>query len=169
MSNSKYHVFNKKWFGTATPINAVASSQTIGSGNDGVVTTTADNVGTEGNDFTIEVVEGVGASVDMTATLTDSAIVVELGTDGGSALDATKNTAILVAAAIDALIGVGSAHSGTGATALAAAEAEQDLEGGQYATKVATPAIWKSGNDIYVAEVGVSKTSTDGWKSATLS
>jgi len=55
MSNSKYHVFNKKWFATATPVNAVASSQTIGSGTNGVVTTTVDVVGTEGNDFTIEV------------------------------------------------------------------------------------------------------------------
>jgi len=95
----------------------------------------------------------------MTATLTDTSIIVELGTGGGGALDAVKNTAILVAGAIDALAGVSSIHSGTGATALAAAEAEQDLTGGQYATKVA----------IYVAELGVSKTSTDGWKSATLS
>lgn len=169
MSNSKYHVFNKKWFGTATPINAVASSQTIGSGLDGTVTTTANSVGTEGNSFTIEVVEGVGLNVDMTVALTDKAIVVELGTDGAGALDATKNTAILVASAIDGLTGVSSIHSGTGATALASAEAEQDFAGGQYATKVATPAIWKDGLNIYVAEKGVSKTSTDGWISATLS
>lgn len=167
---SKYYVFNEqKWFGTATPVNAVASSQTIGSGGDGVVTTTADSVGTEGNSLTIEVVEGVGVSVDMTATLTDSAIIVELGTDGGSSLDDTKNTAILIAVAIDALDGVSSIHSGTGADPLTAAEAEQSFTGGQYATQVATSAIWFNGSDVYVASFGVSRTSTDGWESGTLS
>jgi hypothetical protein len=166
MSNSKYHVFNKKWFGTATPVNAVASSQTIGSGIDGTVTITADSVGDDANSLTIEVVEGSGLNVAMSATLTDSAIMVTLGTDGAGALDATKNFAVLVAVEIDALDGVNSVASG--ADPLTAAEAEQSFTGGQYATKVATPAIWKDGLSIYVAEKGVSKTSTDGWLSATL-
>lgn len=107
------------WFGLPHPINAKGGSTTIGTGVDGTVTITSDAVGTvEGNAYTAAVVAGSGNDVAMTATLTGTNILVTLGTDGGGALDAAKNTAILIGAAIDALTGIIAGHSGTGATAV---------------------------------------------------
>lgn len=128
-----------KWFAETTPTNTNSATADIGTGDNGTVTTTIDAYGTEGNDYTIEVVEGSGLNVDLSAVLTDTAIVVTLGTDGAGALDATKNTATLVAAEIDALTGVSSVASGTGADALTAAEAEQNFAGGTYGTVAPVP------------------------------
>lgn len=162
--------YDDKWFSGSTPVNAVKASQTIGSGDNGTVTVEYDFVGTDGNDYTIEVVEGSEADVDLSAVLTDTAIVVTLGTDSESALDATKNTATLVAAAIDALTDISAEASGTGATALAAAEAEQDFAGGKLATKSATPCFWfnSAGTVVYFCEKPVSRFDESGWKSGTL-
>lgn len=128
-----------KWFAEATPTNTNSATADIGSGDNGTVTTTVDDYGTEGNDYTIEVVEGVGLNVDMGAILTDKAIVLTLGTDGAGALDATKNTATLIATEIDGLTGVSSEASGTGADSIGVAEAEQSFTGGTYATVAPVP------------------------------
>ena len=162
----KYKQKYKKWFAGATPVNAVKASQTIGSGDNGVVTVVYDFVGDEGNDYTIEVVEGSEADVDLSAVLTDTAIVVTLGTDGESALDDTKNTATLVAGVIDALTNLTATASGTGETALGAAEAEQSFTGGKYATQSADAGFIIIGGVWYITE-GCDKWDESGWKSAT--
>jgi hypothetical protein len=159
----------QKWFASATPINANYASVDIGEGDNGVVTITADTLGTEENSYSIELVEGVGADVDLSATITDGAIVVTLGTDELEALDDTKNTATLVAGVIDALSGVSAEASGTGATAFTAAVAETSLSGGTYAVESHEPAYMIDGTTIYICTEPVDKYSTDGWKTGTLS
>lgn len=164
----RYKQRNKKWFSETTPQNAVKASQTIGSGDNGTVTVEYDFVGTDGNSYTITVAEGSGNDVDLSAALSGTDITVTLGTDGAGALDATKNTATLVAAAIDALTNITATASGTGETALAAAEAEQDFSGGQLATRCGTPSFIIISGTIYVCEESVSEFDESGWKSGTL-
>jgi hypothetical protein len=94
----------------------------IGGGANGTVYIAADATGTAGNSYTVEVVLPTGLSLAMSATLTGTAILVSLGTNGGGTADATKNTATLIAAAVDALAGVNAKASGTGVTALTGAE-----------------------------------------------
>lgn len=108
----------------------VKASTTLGAGADGVVTITADSIGTAGNSFTVEVVAGTGANTNMSAALNSSAITVTLGTDAAEALDPAKNTAALIAVAVAALTGVTATHSGTGATPIAGAVAVKNLVGG---------------------------------------
>ena len=134
----------------AAPVNAVAASQTIGSGENGVVTVSAATSGVAGNSYTVTVAEGSGNDVDLSAVLAGTDLTVTLGTDGGGALDAAKNTATLVAAAVDALDEFSGAASGTGATELAAAEAEQDLENGVDGTAGEAGAIALDADFLYL-------------------
>ena len=159
-----------KWFGTDFPTNAEYASVQIGAGVDGVITVTADTLGTEENAYSLEVVEGSGLNVAMSATITDGAIVVVLGTDALGALDNTKNTAVLIAAAIDALSGVSAESSGTGATAFEALIAKKAFTGGSYATVTHEPAymIDANTNAIYMAEESVGRFDTDKWKTGTI-
>lgn len=106
------------------------STADIGAGADGTVTTTVDLAGSAGDAYTVEVVAGVGLNVPLSAALLVKAITVTLGTDGAGALDATKNTATLVAGVITALLGVTAAASGTGADPLTAAEGPTAFTGG---------------------------------------
>lgn len=125
----------EKWFSGDTPANPKSATIAIGSGDDGVVTVTyGGGVGTGGNDYSLEVVEGSGLDVDLTAELSGAKITVTLGTDGAGDLDATKNTATLIVGVIDAISGFSAVASGTGATALAVAIAEDNFSGGQYGT-----------------------------------
>lgn len=103
----------------------------IGTGANGTVTVFADVVVDLADAWTITVVAGVGNSLPLTATLLTHAITVTLGTTGAGALDATKNTAVLVAAAITALAGVTAYASGTGASALTGPQASQSFGGGK--------------------------------------
>lgn len=160
-----------KYFADAVPKNAKKATATIGSGTDGTVTVVVDNVGTEGNDYTIEVVEGSGADVAMTVVLTGTDIVVTLGTDSTGVLDGTKNTAELVATAIDVLDGVTATASGTGATALAAAEAKKNFAGGQYGTVVPGTGfvfIDKENSEMYIS-VDTNSKIGQNWRKVTLS
>lgn len=109
----------------------------IGSGDNGVVTIAADTPGTAGNSLTLEVVVDAGANQPLKAELTGSDILVTLGT-GSSAgvVDNAKNTAILVAAAINAIVAktFTATKSGTGATAIPAAVTKANFTGGGGAT-----------------------------------
>jgi hypothetical protein len=108
---------------------AVAATATIGSGDNGTVTITADTAGVAGNLYTVTV-SGDGASdCALSATLVGTDITVVLGKTG-AALEPTKNTATLVAAAVGALTGVTAAASGTGASSLTAAEDQKNFTGG---------------------------------------
>ncbi len=139
----------EKWFAETTPLNAAQASAIIGTGTDGVVTITADAVGTEGNAYTIAVAEGE-ADGTLAANLTGTDITVTLAMSGATP-DDTKNTAKLIAAAISTLAGVTATYSGTGATAISTAVTKTAFEGGQYGTVSVVPeTILHIGNDYYI-------------------
>jgi hypothetical protein len=107
-----------------------AASCAIGSGDNGTVTVTQSTPGTTPNGRRVVVViagtpnASLSAAVVAAATATCAVddILVTLGTDALGDPDDAKNTATLVAAAIDALSPVSAVASGTGATALDEAE-----------------------------------------------
>lgn len=136
--------------GTAITVNlatdaGTAASADIGSGADGTVTTTVDAVGDAGNDYTIQVVVGEGNNIDLSAAIDGTAITVTLGTDDTGAVDNTKNTATLVADAINEIPGVTAAASGEGDAALTTAEGPTSFLGG------IDPAITTTADDIITA------------------
>lgn len=119
----------------------VNASTTLGAGANGVVTVSVDDpAGAAGNDLTVEVVAGVGNNVDLSAVLTVDALVVTLGTDGAGALDATKNTAVLVAGAIDDLDEFTATASGSGTTVVPVT-AEKNFAGGDDREDIIIPLL----------------------------
>ena len=91
-------------FGTA-PVNATgAASTTIGSGGDteGKITVTVVKAGAGGNLYTIAVSTGGDPNCNLTATIDNKAITVELGKNG-EVLDDTKNAANNVVNVINTL------------------------------------------------------------------
>ena len=118
---------------TTAPTNAKAASQTIGAGQDGKVTVTAAVKGAAGNALDIIVSDAGADDCEMTASIAAGVITVTLGKTGAN-LAPTKNTASLVAAAIDLLAEVTAVASGTGNDSLVAAEAKKDFTGGQDGT-----------------------------------
>lgn len=101
------------------PITAISADVTIGAGTNGQVTITADQEGSSGNDYQIEVIDNSGtADVAMSASLTDTLLTLDLGTDGSSNLDDSKNAASLVASEIDTIPEFTASDSGDGSTAL---------------------------------------------------
>lgn len=99
-----------------------AASTTIGAGANGTITITAEAAGVAGNLLDVQVVAGSGNNQPMTAIISGAnartRVVVTLGTDANGDADDAKNTATLVAAAINALPLVSATASGTGATAI---------------------------------------------------
>lgn len=118
----------------------VASSATLGSGTNGVVTAVVDVVGTSGNVYTLVAVLGSGANVALSAALVVNAITVTLGTDASSVADDTKNKAILVAAVITALAGVTASYSGTGSTRIPVTTVKT-FSGGTFNEETKLPAL----------------------------
>ncbi len=169
MLDQYFENLQRKWFSVSAPVNKAKASATLGTGDNGTITITADAYGTAGNDFTIEVAVDAGANADMTAVLTGSDILVTLGT-GASAgvVDNAKNTATLITAAIAALTGVTATASGTGADSLTEAVAKDNLSGGQWATpcKVVGTLV-KDTTYYYVCSTAGSNTTTV-WKRFTL-
>lgn len=120
---------------TVAGVAAAAASAQIGAGANGMVTVTNDATGQAGNSKTIVVVVAAGANASLSAAIVGNDITVTLGTTGVAGTpDATKNTATLVAAAIDALAGVSATASGNGSTAIAGAVAQQSFTGGKNAS-----------------------------------
>lgn len=146
---------------------ATTGSTTIGSGANGTVTVTADVAGRI--TYFITVVLGVGISVAMTAVAATASggwttITVTLGTDIAGALDATKNTATLVAAAVNALANVGATASGTGATALTLAEGPKVLGGrDRRLRRVRITAVGAGTNIDGTDEGGIAYTNIPRW------
>lgn len=110
--------------------DAIGATADIGTGDNGTVTTTVDLGGTDGNNFTIEVEVAVGVDQALAAAIVGQAITVTLGTDGAGDPDDAKNTATLVAAAVDALADVSASASGTGNDPLTGAEGPTSFTGG---------------------------------------
>jgi hypothetical protein len=108
---------------------AGSASARVGSG-DSEVLITVDEPGEAGNDYTVAVVDGVGASQPLLASLTGgTALVVSLATDGAGAPDAAANTGVKVAQAIAAVAGLSAGITGAG-TDPVAAQAVTGFSGG---------------------------------------
>jgi hypothetical protein len=121
IGNTKY--FRKVLSNTNTSIAidiiaGTPASGVIGSGANGTVTASSVNDGIGGNEYTIQALLGVGANVTMSVLLTGLNLVVTLGTNGAGTIDMAKNTAALIATAIDALPEFTAVASGTGADSL---------------------------------------------------
>lgn len=151
-----------KWFADDHPLNAAKASTTIGAGDHGVVTVTADNYGTEGNSYTIQVVVPDKANSNLSATLTGNDIIVSLATNSSKAADDTKNTAALIATEIAKIDGVTATKSGDGSTAISAAVEKKSFEGGLYATETPVPCMMVIGTDLYIAPTPIGHIGT-GW------
>ncbi len=109
-------------------------SASIGSGEDGTVTIETIDTGLQMNNYTVEVVEGVGNDVSLSAQLLSNQITVTLGTDGTGQLDPVKNTQTLVQQAIQQIDNGGQVFtqtaSGTGADPLTQQEGPISFTGG---------------------------------------
>jgi hypothetical protein len=120
--------------GTAPSYTApVAAHIHIGSGDNGVVTVTADTAWAAGNNLTLQVAVAAGANAALAATFVGNDILVTLGTTSEAGTpDAAKNTATLVMGIINAISGkiFTATKSGSGATAIPAAVAKANLTGG---------------------------------------
>jgi hypothetical protein len=97
---------------------------------DSTITITIDAVGTDGNEYTITVVNGSGNNVALSAAISGTSITVTLGTDGSGVPDPTKNTVTLVEAAIEALSGVSSTITGLGTNIIANQGPKEFSDGG---------------------------------------
>jgi hypothetical protein len=106
-----------------------AASAFLGAGDNGVVTITVAEPGSGGNALTVEAVLAAVMDAPMSAALTGSKLTVTLGTDGTGAAAPAKNTALLVAGAVEALPEFTALSSGTGATAVPVT-AERPFTGG---------------------------------------
>ena len=158
---------DQKWFSDTTPKNYKDASITIGAGDNGVITVTAINDITD--DKTIEVVVGSGNNVAMSADYTDGELVVTLGTGAAGAVADAKNTATLIAAAIDALAGFTATASGTGATAITEAVTEKAFTTGQLGTPCTEIGVgFVSSGTYYVNTKADYTTYNDGWRTFTL-
>ena len=166
MALPNYTQMYRPWF-AGTPVNAVKGSINIGSGDNGKVIINYDFVGTEGNLFTVQVVEGVGNNIALSAILTGKDILITLGTDGAGALAAAKNTALLIAGAVNALENITAVETGTGADSIAVAIVKTSFTGGKLATPSATPCFIILAGVLYFCDEPVSKWDMAGWKSAT--
>ena len=157
-----------KWFEAATPTNAHNATATIGTGTDGTVVITYDNVGTEGNAYDVAIVIADGANAAMTAALSGTTITVTLGTGAEAGVVATaKNTALLIAAAITALTPFTAAKSGTGADSIATATEENvAFTGGSYCTPFMGDEAWLYiGSTYYYCSKPCGTSTTDAWES----
>ncbi len=109
-------------------------SASIGSGEDGTVTIETIDTGLQMNDYTVEVVQGVGNDQQLAAQLLGTQITVTLGTDGTGQLDPVKNTQTLVQQAIQQIDSGGQVFtqtaSGTGNDPLTQVEGPTQFTGG---------------------------------------
>lgn len=120
-------IFNLSVNGKTTG-GATKASHTIGSGADGQVTLEVDSAGADGNNWGIEIVDTQSANQDLAVDVDGRDIILTLGTGAGSDLDDTKNTATLVAAALNDKLGglVTSTASGDGSSPIIAQSGSDD-------------------------------------------
>ncbi len=123
----------------AWPAN-VSATAVLGSGVNGVVNISVSTPGTEGNAYSVVVSLGSGNNVAMSASFATPILTVTLGTDGSGVADPTKNTAILVAAAIDALAEFSATYTGTGSSRIPVT-ASTAFSGGSYVEEIKNPAL----------------------------
>lgn len=106
----------------------------IGTGADGAVRVWADVAGVGGIIYAVEVLEGVGNNVPLSAAWSGNVAQVTLATDGAGALDPAQNEAGMVAAVLDALADISAEALGTGTDPLLGAEGPTTFDNGAEAT-----------------------------------
>lgn len=141
-------------FAALSLVDPASATADIGSGDDGTVTTTIDDAGEGGNDWTIEVKVPTGTS-PLSVDITGTDIVVNLAVDGDVPVDA-DNTAAQVAAAIDAEAGVSATASGTGSDPLTSVEGPNNFTGGVDGN------FTSLGSGFYEVDLSASDTDTEG-------
>ena len=138
------------WFGDGIPLNAKPATAVFGVLPNALVTITTDQIGEEANDYTFEIVEGVGNDVDMSASLVNKSLVITLGTDGMGALDPAKNTAELIVDEINGIALLSAGFSGDGSGIIDFVAPEDNFDGGQFGTFCPDPfvvvRVWNVGN-----------------------
>lgn len=110
---------------------AQSATGAIGSGTNGVVTTTVTLAGAAGNLYTIRVIAGSGNNSALAAAIVGAAITVTLATDGSALPNDAANTATLIAAAVSGVSGVSAVASGNGNTAISGAISAVSFSGGR--------------------------------------
>lgn len=164
MANYQEWIVKAPWFAAQTPANAKSASVEFGSGTNGKVTIVYDKKGTDGNAYSVEVVVAEENSAPLAASLNGKKLTVSLATNSGGTADDTKNTAKLISAAINTISGFIATYSGTGATAISAAVAESELEGGQYGTAcIEANTVIKGSEYYYICTQGGDSVSAQ-WK-----
>jgi hypothetical protein len=156
-----------KWFSEATPQNYKTAKATLGSGDNGTITIIAS---TRTTDDVVSIVVPNATSQNLSAAYADGKITVSLATDGSQAADATKNTAKLIAEAIDDLDKFTASASGTGETAISAATSEDvAFEDGQWGTPCQESGVCLTSNGrYYVNTVADNTVYNANWKMFTL-
>lgn len=114
---------NKVGPASAASVNEVKASLTLGT-----LEITSEETGVLGNAQSVEIVNGSGTSAATSAAVVNGKLTITLGTDAGGAVDATKSTNTVIAAAINAE-GTFTAAAGTGAD-VQSAVAQTSLTGG---------------------------------------
>lgn len=110
----------------------IDATAAIGAGADGTVNITAVGAlaGFAGNSAKVEVIDPSPTNGDLTVVESPAGIITVTLAVAAGVLDTAANTALLVAAAIDALTDFSALHSGTGATSLTLDEGPTDFTGG---------------------------------------
>lgn len=167
MDKFEIRPLTQKWFTEATPKNYKDASTTIGAGANGVITVYSLNDISIAN--SIEVVAGVGNSVALSVAFANKTLTVTLGTTSGGLVDATKNTAILITSAIDALTMFSATFSGTGETAIGTAVTKKVFTVGQLGTPCNTVgATLLNGSTYYICIEANNSTKNVGWRTFSL-
>jgi hypothetical protein len=139
-----------KWFAEDTPTNAHKATAEIGSGTNGKVTIECASVGTEGNEYEVEVVIASGANKPMGAALVNGVLTVTLGTGADSNVAAAKNTAKLISEAISALPEFNATYSGDGSSSISNATSDNvAFDGGSYGTVCPIGGVWLKISNTY--------------------
>lgn len=140
----------------ALPVNAVASTLTTTMGiANAEILYTAVTRGVAGNAITIRYANPGVINSPLAVTVTDSAIVVSIATDGAGALVSTgTEVRNAVNANVAAAALVLAANTGTGAGVINAAKAVESLVGGVNGTPARVGAVLVSGTRIYTCPAG---------------
>lgn len=161
---------SKKWFTTATPVNFVPATAEIGSGDNGTITISADDLLASSD--VVEIVLADGADEDMSVVYANGTITVTLGTDGDELADDTKNTAELIAEAISEIDGFTAVASGTGETAIdTATSSDVEFEDGTEGTpcpKIGTCLYNSANGTYYVNTIANNTIKNTGWRTFSL-
>lgn len=159
---------SQKWFSETIPLNYKENAiAVIGSGENGTVTITSDDMTTTD---VIAITVAAEANSALSVTYADGEISIVLGTDAEGNADDTKNTTKLIATEISKIEGFTAIESGTGATAIDTATTEDvEFTNGQFGTPCPQAGIcFINGSTYYVATKADNSVYNTGWRTFTL-